>query len=154
MNPIFRQRFPVRSRTFALTRDFPNPESDLRFRKSSVSGTRLFKCGDQVHATDYEQEWIDRDGVRHVETSTQYEFIKIHGLVGKALAKLIAEQDPRVQPKPASIEDLAVEAGVSEAYLCVLAVRHLLKTGKLTLEEVDDAFDSCEQYEQHFRNAR
>ena len=133
------------SRYFSLPQDVANPHFDKRC-KYGVRGVRLFKSGTTIHAVDYEQS-VTVEGKETVHKSTEY-FVLEEGStchdVPSEVQIEFAKHDPREQRGPASLKEAAVECGVSVETLCRYVVKSLLASGKLTIDDVLNAYETSE----------
>jgi|688.fasta_scaffold00210_64 hypothetical protein len=133
-------REAVTSRFFTLPQDVPNPHHDKRC-KYGLRGVRKFGAGVVVHAVDYEQKYVI-DGVEKVQQTTEYRTDGA-GFLPPDLAEAFAKLDPRDDRGPQTLKEAAAECGISVGCLCEYAVKHLLNSGKLTVQDVIDAYDSA-----------
>lgn len=133
-------RVAVASRFFTLPHDVPNPHHDKRC-KYGLRGLRKFGAGIVIHAVDYEQAFVI-DGVENVQKTTEYRSGG-SGVLPADLAEVFASLDPREQRGPATLAEAAEECGLSVHYLCEYAVKQLLADGKLTVQEVIDAYNAA-----------
>lgn len=127
------------SRFFTLPHDVPNPHHDKRC-KYGLRGIRKFAAGVVIHAVDYEQEYVI-NGVSKVQCTTEYRSSS-SGVLPQDLAEVFAAIDPRDGRGPATLAEAAAECGLSVRYLCEYAVKQLLADGKLTVQEVIDAYNA------------
>ena len=133
------------SRYFSLPQDVANPHFDKRC-KYGVRGVKLFKSGTTIHAIDYEQS-VTVEGKETVHKSTEYFVIdgsvSCHDVPSEVQIEF-AKHDPREQRGPASLNEAAVECGVSVETLCRYVVKSLLASGKLTIDGVLEAYETSE----------
>jgi hypothetical protein len=133
-------REAVVSRFFTLTEDVPNPHHDKRC-KYGLRGIKKFAAGVVIHAVDYEQKCVI-DGVEEVRKTTEYRSGCSAVFVPADLNKVFARLDPRDSCGPQTLAEAAEECGVSVGCICEYAVKHLLAKGKLTVQDVVDAYDA------------
>lgn len=132
-NITIEPRKTVATRYFSLREHVPNPHRDRRCRYG-LRGVSIFKTGTVVRATEYEQGFT-LEGVRNVERTTEYSVARV-GVVPQDLAKEFAKFDTGEARPASTLEEAAVEEGVSVACLCEYAVRQLLADGVVTIESV------------------
>lgn len=135
-------RVAVVSRFFTLPEDVPNPHHDKRC-KHGLRGHKKFAAGVVVHAVDYEQKLVI-DGVETVQKTTEYRTSGLGGVfVPEDLNKAFAALDPRDDRGPQTLAEAASECGVSIGCICEYAVKQLLAEGKLTVQDVIDAYNNA-----------
>ena len=136
-------RTPVSSRYFSLPSAVPNPHYDGRC-KYGHRGIKTYKAGSSIHAVDYEQE-CTVDGVTTTHKSTDY-FLAETGSTAREVPKdvqaLIAAFDSGEQQAPQTLKEAAVEAGTTQDSLCYYAIKSLLASGRLTIEDVLSAWET------------
>lgn len=140
MSIDIKPREAVTSRFFTLTEDVPNPHHDKRC-KYGLRGVRKFAAGVVIHAVDYEQKFVI-DGVEKVQKTTEYRSAGSGGFVPADLNEAFAKLDPRDDRGPQTLAEAAEECGVSVGCICEYAVKQLLASGKLTVQDVIDAYDA------------
>jgi hypothetical protein len=134
---------PVASRYFLLPVDLPNPDYDARCRKQSFRGTKTFRKDSTVHAVDYEQHYTI-NGESRVQKFTEYHLTEYwSGPITGAVATALAQHDTGEQQGPTTLKQAAAEKGVTVDCLCEYTVKHLLATGKLTIEDVLAAYEAA-----------
>lgn len=141
MSIDIKPREAVAIRFFTLTEDVPNPHHDKRC-KYGLRGIKTFKSGTVIHAVDYERKFV-ADGVEKVQKTTEYRSSVSVGFVPADLNEAFAKLDPGDDCGPQTLAEAAAECGVSVACICEYAVKHLLAEGKLTVQDVIDAYDSA-----------
>jgi hypothetical protein len=136
-------RVPVRSRYFPLPVDVLNPHRDGRCRHG-LKGIHTFKAGSTVQAVDHEQRYTI-NGVESVSETTDYHVVECNhsGPLPPDLAAVFAEFDTGEQQGPTTLKQAAAEKGVTVDCLCEYTVKHLLATGKLTIEDVLAAYEAA-----------
>jgi hypothetical protein len=134
------------SRYFSLPQDVANPHFDKRC-KYGVRGVKSFKAGTVIHVIDYEQS-VTVEGKETVHKSTEY-FVADPASVGchdvpADVAEAFSKLDPRDDKGPSTLKEAAIECGVSVETLCRYVVKSLLASGKLTIDDVLDAYETSE----------
>jgi hypothetical protein len=134
----------VASRYFNLPQEVSNPHFDKRC-KYGVRGVKSFKAGTLIHAIDYEQS-VTVDGKDTVHKSTEYFLAESSSCrdVPADVAEAFSRLDPRDYKSPSTLKEAAVECGVSVETLCRYVVKSLLAGGKLTIDDVLDAYETSE----------
>lgn len=136
-------RKPVASRYFSLPSAVPNPHYDRRC-KYGHRGIKEYKSGTPIHAVDYEQE-CTVDDVTTTHKSTDY-FLAESGATAREVPRdiqgLFAAFDTGEQNPPQTLKEAAVEAGTTVETLCLYAIKSLLASGRLTVEDVLDAWET------------
>jgi hypothetical protein len=135
----------ARGRYFSLPQDIANPHFDKRC-KYGVRSVKLFKSGSTIHAIDYEQS-VTVEGKETVHKTTEYFAAEASSTFHDVPADVQAEfakHDPHEQRGPANLKEAAVECGVSVETLCRYVVKSLLASGKLTIEDVLEAYETSE----------
>jgi len=144
MSIDIRPRVPVRSRYFPLPVDVLNPHRDGRC-KHGLKGIHTFKAGSTVQAVDHEQRYT-LEGREYVSETTDYHVVECNhsGPLPPDLAIVIAEYDAHDWAAgPTTLKQAAAEKGVTVDCLCEYTVKHLLATGKLTIEDVLAAYEAA-----------
>lgn len=141
MSIAWTPRVAVASRVFTLPHDVPNPHHDKRC-KYGLRGLRKFGAGVVIHAVDYEQKYVI-DGVVQVQKNTEYRSPS-SGVLPADLAEVFSALDPRDNRGPATLAEAAEECGVSVPCICEYAVKHLLASGELTVEEIIESYNAAE----------
>lgn len=138
-------KIPVRQRYFSLPQTVENPHRDHRC-KHGLRGINSFPAGTSICVTDYEQEAI-ANGETTVHESRSY-FVVDDRLscfdVPEDLAAIFASFDPGEDRKPTTVREAAVEVGTSVDSFCRYAVKQLLASGKVTIEDLLDAYENSE----------
>lgn len=122
-------------RFFTLVSDIDNPKHDKRC-KYGTRGVKAFKAGTTVCAI---VRAVERDGVVLGE-QTYYE-VDYHPVPSEAVAAFAA-QDPGFDEKPKSLEEVAAREASEPHWIALRAVEALIKSGRLTIDEVIDAYES------------
>jgi len=138
-----KERKPVRTRLLKLALDVANPDYDGR-RRHGHKSVKVYAAGAAIRATDWEMEFEVSEGVWDKLASTTYEDPNRSGWFSNELNEMIAAQDTGTEHKPVGIEDLASLENMPVQYICESAIRHLLASGKLTLDDVAAAFHAAE----------
>ncbi len=138
-------RKPVSSRYFTLSQDVPNPHYDKRC-KYGVRGVAAFKAGTTIRATDYEQE-VTTNGSTVLHKDVEYTFadgrILAHN-VPQDVHDVFAKLDTHEDRGPSTLREAAAECGVSVETLCRYTVKSLIAAGKLTIDDVIEAYETSE----------
>lgn len=139
-------RLPVSSRYFTLPADVANPHHDRRC-KYGHRAIRVYRAGTSINVIDYEQTLTREDGEQETHGSRDYFIADTYStarVVPSDVAAEFAKHDPGESREPATIKEAACEAGTSVETLCRYAIKSLLASGKLTIEDVLQAYETSE----------
>ena len=135
-----RERKNVRTRIVKITTAITNPDCDRRCRHGHKSVPN-YPAGAAFRATDWEQDYEIVPGEWKTVSGTDYRDADRSGWFSDELNALIAKQDSGVESKPETLEDIAAAENVSVSFICENAVRSLLASGKLTIDDVINAYE-------------